>query len=276
MTKQIIMTSPTSFGVQYEINPWMKDNEGLVDQTKAAQQWSELRNTLTSIGADVLVMPRPPENCPDAVFTANAGLIYKGNFIPSRFHHDERAVEEPYFINWMMRYFRVELQHLPGTREQLSFEGAGDALFDAKENLWMGFGFRTKLGYKYVLDRFFENTNVIVRPLELRDPRFYHLDTCFCPLDTGEVLWFPDAFNDHSQYVIEGMFKGKLIPVSEQDAIRFACNAVSVGEHVVLPEVTPYLRQHLSSRGYNVHEHDMSEFIKSGGACKCLTLQVNE
>lgn len=274
--KQIIMTSPTSFGVQYEINPWMKDNEGRVDVTKAAQQWSELRNTLTKIGVDVVVSPKPPENCPDAVFAANAGLIYKGTFIPSRFHYDERAAEEQYFINWMMRYFKVEFQQLPGSRQQVSFEGAGDALFDQRENLWLGFGFRTTLAYKFVLDKFFEESRVMVRPLELRDPRFYHLDTCFCPLDTGEVIWYPEAFSEHSQYVVESMFKGKLITVSEQDAQRFACNAVSVDEHIVLPEVTPYLRQHLTSRGYTVHEHDMSEFMKSGGACKCLTLQVNE
>jgi N-dimethylarginine dimethylaminohydrolase len=276
MTKQIIMTSPTSFGVQYEINLWMKDNTGRVDQVKAVQQWSELRNTLTSIGADVLVIPQPPENCPDAVFTANAGLIYKDNFIPSRFHHDERAVEEPFFINWMMNYFKVEFQHFHGTREQISFEGAGDALFDLNQNLWMGFGFRTTLNYKYMLDLFFENTDVIVRPLQLVDSRFYHLDTCFCTLDTGEVLWFPNAFSGHSQYVIEEMFKEKLITVSEEDAVRFACNAVSVDEHIVLPEISSHLREHLISRGYQVYELNMSEFMKSGGACKCLTLQINE
>jgi N-dimethylarginine dimethylaminohydrolase len=30
---------------------------------------------------------------------------------------------------------------------------------------------------------------------ELIDSRFYHLDTCFCPIGINSALWFPSAFS---------------------------------------------------------------------------------
>lgn len=274
--KQILMTSPANFNVQYEINPWMNGNLGAVDVTKAAQQWSDLRSALIASGADVIVLPKSPEYCPDAVFTANAGITYYGKFLPARFKYDERAAEEPFFINWFQQHgFEVETRVPNQDRNRFSFEGAGDALFDAeREILWYGIGFRSSFEFKPFLDEYFDATNVIVRPLELVNPNFYHLDTCFCPLDTGELLWYPGAFSEYSQMVIESWYDGKQIKVHEEDAHLFACNSVSVGKCVVMPKVTPFLRSKLESRGYDVFECDMSEFMKSGGASKCLTLEI--
>ena len=31
----------------------------------------------------------------------------------------------------------------------------------------------------------------------LVDPRFYHIDTCFCPLDDGRVMFYPGAFTQN-------------------------------------------------------------------------------
>jgi N-dimethylarginine dimethylaminohydrolase len=42
-----------------------------------------------------------------------------------------------------------------------------------------------------------------VLPLELVNPRFYHLDTCFCPLAPGEALYYPDAFDAYGQRVLQ-------------------------------------------------------------------------
>lgn len=282
--KKILMTSPVNFNVSYEINPWMQDNIGTVNVELAAQQWSLLRNQLLEVGADVIVLPKSPDYCPDAVFTANAGLVYHHHFLSSRFRHDERAAEEPFFIKWFAEHdFSVhmhvdensQMRHQP--RKLLSFEGAGDALFSAdKTTLWFGTGFRSTLNYKSILDEFFDDTDVIVRPLELVNPNFYHLDTCFCPLDTGELLWYPDAFSAHSQMVIESWYEGKNIKVSQQDADNFACNAVSVDHAIVMPKVSQDLEYQLENMGYWVYQCDMSEFMKSGGACKCLTLEINE
>jgi N-dimethylarginine dimethylaminohydrolase len=41
---------------------------------------------------------------------------------------------------------------------------------------------------------------------------------------------------------------------------------------IVLPEGAPQLVATLQERGYRCYELPMSEFLKAGGACKCLTL----
>ena len=56
------------------------------------------------------------------------------------------------------------------------------------------------------------------------------------------------------------------------DAMQFACNAVVLGRDVVLPEGCPELCSALATHGFQTHPLPMTEFIKAGGACKCLTL----
>jgi len=41
---------------------------------------------------------------------------------------------------------------------------------------------------------------------------------------------------------------------------------------IVLPEGAPKLVATLNDRGYICHPLPMSEFLKAGGACKCLTM----
>ena len=71
------------FGVSYEINPWMKNHAGKVNKVTAAEQWQNLYTTMSKL-CSVELLPSQP-NCPDLVFTANAGLVHGSTFIPSRF-----------------------------------------------------------------------------------------------------------------------------------------------------------------------------------------------
>jgi N-dimethylarginine dimethylaminohydrolase len=273
--KTIFMCPPTRFDVNYVINPWMEGNYHKVDHRQAAEQWERLRYTLLKVGVKLLKLAEPPADCPDAVFTANAGLIFKGKFIPSYFKFLERANEEGYFIQEMAaRNYQLAGMNISGSRAQQSFEGAGDALYDRqKDILWLGFGFRTELGFKPVLEEALEEFDTVVRPLELVDPRFYHLDTCFCPLDDGNALWYPPAFSEHSQYTIRTWYPDA-IEASEEDAVRFACNAVSDELDIVLPLISTQLEERLTQAGYSVHQVDMSQYLRSGGACKCLTIEA--
>jgi N-dimethylarginine dimethylaminohydrolase len=68
----------------------------------------------------------------------------------------------------------------------------------------------------------------------------------------------------------------RLIAVGEEDALRFACNAVNAGRHVFLNQASPALRGQLEEKGFEVHETPLSEFMKAGGAAKCLTLKLDE
>ena len=61
--------------------------------------------------------------------------------------------------------------------------------------LWAGYGFRSELDSHPYLAKWLK---LEVISLRLIDPRFYHLDTCFCPLDGGWLLYYPQAFDSYS------------------------------------------------------------------------------
>ena len=78
------------------------------------------------------------------------------------------------------------------------FEGEGDALF-AGDALFCGYKFRTDVSaHRAVADML----GCLVISVELVDPRFYHIDTCFCPLTDGGAVWFPAAFDEYGQRAI--------------------------------------------------------------------------
>ena len=113
--------------------------------------------------------------------------------------------------------------------------------------------------------------------LRLIDERFYHLDTCFCPLNDGYLLYYPQAFDQESRRQIALRFpESKRIVVTQLDAMKFACNAVNVGDQIFLNEAGPDLINQFVRAGFKVVQIGLSEFLKAGGAAKCLTLRLDE
>lgn len=260
----ILMCPPDHYGIEYEINEWMNRSKP-ADQPKAKQQWKQLHDTLVSLGVKVSLI-EAQKGLPDLVFTANAGLMFHQKFISSRFKHGERAGETPFFDAWFAaNNFQVE--HLP---EEMYFEGAGDALF-CGTILFAGYRFRSDALAHQEVGKII---NRRVLPLELVNPRFYHLDTCFCPLSPGEAIYFPDAFDAYGRKVLQ-QHVPKLYPVPEADAFRFGCNAVVVGKSVVTNSNCPGLHQILEDAGYLPIGVELDEFLKAGGSAKCLTLRVD-
>ena len=266
---RILMCAPDHYDVDYVINPWMEGNIHKSSQEKAVEQWSKLNFVLNDIAQVDLVEGQP--GVPDMVFTANAGLVLGDNAVLSRFYHLERQGEEPHFKKWFEdNGFNVF--ELP---KDLPFEGAGDALLDREGQwLWAGYGFRSELDSHPYLAKWLD---IEVLSLRLIDDRFYHLDTCFCPLAGGYLLYYPGAFDSYSNHIIEGRVPAqKRIAIAEADAINFACNSVNVGQTVVMNKATESLKQRLSDAGFKVIETPLTEFLKAGGAAKCLTLRINE
>jgi N-dimethylarginine dimethylaminohydrolase len=218
--------------------------------------------TLSNLDCKIyLVEPQP--KLPDMVFTANAGLTVGKKFIPSNFRHQERAGEAPHFASWMETH-GYQVNWLP---QNLYFEGEGDALFSG-DMLFCGYKFRSDIqSHRAVADML----GCLVISVELVDPRFYHLDTCFCPLPDGTAFWFPAAFDEYGQRAVREHVK-ELIDVPEEEAVHFSCNAVVLDRQIVLPEGAPKLVATLQERGYHCHTLPMTEFLKAGGACKCLTM----
>ena len=266
---RFLMCAPDHYDVDYVINPWMEGNVHRSSKAKAASQWRGLRDVLTVHGLVELVEPQP--GLPDLVFTANAAVVLDDTAVIARFFHPERQGEEPWFQRWFEQQgYRVHL--LPA---DLPFEGAGDALLDRAGGwLWAGYGFRSELDAHPLLAKALD---VEVLSLRLMDERFYHLDTCFCPLSDGSLRYYPPAFDFHSNRLIESRVSAdKRLVVEEADALAFACNAVNVGQDVIMNQASPGLRRCLEERGFSVLETPLSEFLKAGGAAKCLTLRLDE
>lgn len=269
LTQKILMCAPDFFGIDYVINPWMEGNRGNADRILAMQQWFRLKQRIEA-HAEILLIP-PQLGFPDQVFTANAGMVMGNKVVVSRFHAPERQGEEPFFNAW----FAANGFQIVSWPRDIFFEGAGDALFDrAQPIIWAGHGFRSVLKAAPLLESVF-NRRVV--PLKLVDPRFYHLDTCLCPLEDGYLLYFPPAFDDESQQaIIAHVPEEKRIAVDVEDAEQFACNAVDLKKHVYMNGATNALQDRLKKAGFAPFVTPLSEFMKAGGAAKCLTLKLVE
>src|SRR2546427_8973699 len=266
---RFLMCPPDYFDVQYVINPWMEGNIHKSSRETAATQWQRLLRFVKEQAVVERVSPEP--GLPDMVFTANAGLVVGDQVVLSRFLLRERKGEEAHFRRWFAQHgFKVhELPH------DLPFEGAGDALLHRDgRTLWAGYGFRSELdSHPYLA----EMLDIEVLSLRLIDKRFYHLDTCFCPLERGYVLYYPSAFDSQSNRLIEQRVpEAKRIPVSETDAVNFACNAVNVDRRIILNQASTDLKARLQKAGFTVTETPLAEFMKAGGGAKCLTLRLTE
>lgn len=258
------MCPPDFYGIEYEINPWMS-RQRQSDSAVAREQWAALKLLLETAGAKIERLP-PRPGLPDLVFTANAALIYRNLAVMARFRHPERQGEVAFDETWL-RGAGFEIRHVP---DDLHFEGAGDALF-CGDTLFAGYRIRSHArGHQQIG----EMLGCRVIPVELVDPYYYHLDTCFCPLAPGEAVYFPPAFDDYGRAALKAHIPN-LIEIDAAEAPSFACNAVVVGRSVVTNAGCPKLHESLRQRGFAPCETPLDEFVKAGGSAKCLTLRLD-
>jgi N-dimethylarginine dimethylaminohydrolase len=262
--RRYLMCPPEHFGVLYEINSWMH-TEVQVDVERAQTQWAGLRAALEAAGAAVELQP-PVEGLPDLVFTANAGIVNGTQFVPARFRHPERQGETPHDIAWF-RKAGFSVDELP---LGVSHEGAGDAL-PFGTVLVSGYRMRTDAASHAYLSRL---TGAAVRSVELVDPRLYHLDLTFCPLDDRRALVAPLGWDAYGCKVIESLVPEPLV-LDDDATLQFCANSVVVGRNIVMPSCPVAVGRRLEQWGFSVAVVDVSEFQKAGGACRCLTLALD-
>ena len=267
--RRFLMCPPQHFGVLYEINPWM-NREVAVAPDRAYEQWEQLVATLRDAGADVVIMD-PHAEVPDLVFTANAGLVNGGQFVPSHFRHPERQpeteIDAAWFAarGWAVDRMGVDVDH----------EGAGDALPFTPEGgrtvLLSGYSFRSDASAATELSVLL---GCPVRPIELVDPRLYHLDLTFCPLDGRRAIVAPLGWDAYGRKVVEALVPEPLV-LTDEEALSFCANSVVVGRTVVMPVTPVRVGRQLEAWGFTVAECDVGEFLKAGGGCRCLTLALD-
>ncbi|MGH9135507.1 MAG: dimethylarginine dimethylaminohydrolase family protein [Acidimicrobiales bacterium] len=264
--RRYLLCPPQHFGVLYEINPWMH-RQVEVDRDRAAEQHALLSATLHEAGAEV-VMVDQAEPVPDMVFTANAGLVSGRTFVPSIFRHPERQPETPVFTAWFETQ-GFDIAELP---DGLTHEGAGDALpFGDPPVLLSGYRPRSDATAGTELSRLL---GCPVRSVELVDERLYHIDLTFCPLDDGRALCAPLGWDAYGRRVVQALVPEPLW-LTDDEALSFCANSVVVDRTVLMPVVPPRVGKQLEAWGFEVVEVAVTEFLKAGGGCRCLTLALD-
>jgi N-dimethylarginine dimethylaminohydrolase len=260
---RLLLCPPDFYTVRYEINPWMSRARE-VNHALACDQWAHLCRTLAGLKQHMKLVPAE-KDWPDMVFTANAGLVQGRRVMLGNFRFAERAGEQHGFEQW----FRGQGFEVTRVPPRMVFEGEGDALW-FNGTLVCAHGYRTDRAAHEIVRTW---CGAPILSVALADPRYYHLDTCFCPLDTRSAMWHPGAFDEASRKALQALIPD-LIEVPAIEAECFACNAIVLGRDVVIPEGCAGTGAALKHREFRTHEVPMSEFIKAGGACKCLVLHL--
>lgn len=274
LPRRVLMCPPDHFDVVDVKNPFMEGQVGRVRRDAARREWEDLKAVFERIGLDVGVVPATP-GCEDMVFCANPsfpGLDAAGQRVAvlSHMRHPSRRREVPAFDAWYRAQgYRVE-DLVP---KDTVFEGCGDALWHPGRALvWGGHGDRTSPAAYPALARRFDAP---VLALELSVPPFYHLDTCLCLVDERTALAHLPALQPEGVALLRHVVE-RVVEVDADEASRcMACNAAAfLGRHVVIQRGAVRTAAALRRLGYEVHEVETAEFMKSGGSVFCLKMQV--
>jgi arginine dihydrolase len=276
---RLVMCRPDYFEVSYAINPWMNpeswDVEGDVLVRRSQHEWRGLVEVFSDLGAEV-ELQSPVPGAPDLVFTANSAVVLDGKALLARFLDPERRVEEPFneaFFRGLVRKGLLrEIRALPRGMYQ---EGAGDCSWDSSRGLfWAGHGQRSRFEAVALIAEYFGRRVV---PLELVDPKFYHVDTCLSVLSSGHIVYYPPAFSPDSRRRLEREAGGAhwLIAADPEDADSLAVNLVNIGDAVVMAACGARLEADINRVGFKVIRAPLTAFGMSGGASFCLTLRLD-
>jgi N-dimethylarginine dimethylaminohydrolase len=268
-----LVCPPDSFDVVDVKNPFMVGQQGKVNTGLAREQWLEVTRAFGRCGIDVRELPAVT-GCEDMVFCANpafSGLDSRGRrvCVLSHMRYPSRQPEVAAHAEWY-RANGYRVVELPGDS---LFEGSGDALWHPGRRLiWGGWGHRTAKGVYEIIAEIF-GTPVV--PVELKTELFYHLDTCFCPLDEETVLVYPPALTGEGMEMVRHAFP-RVIEADRHEAEELmACNAAAFpGKNVVIQRGSVKVNQRLRELGFQVSEVSTSEFMKSGGSVFCMKMYL--
>ena len=262
------MVDPEAFDIKYVINPHMAAHLNGIDRHRARDQWEQLRQTFVDLGLQVTVHPSVP-GLPDLCFAANQTFPLRDTrqrVLRSKMAAPQRRPEVDLISNhWLHRGATVIDLETSGP-----FEAGGDGLwYPGKRLILAGVGSRSTREAWMEVSRVGE---VPVILFDLVSPRFYHLDTCLCPLDDRCALFVPEAFSDAGLQEIHRLFP-EAAPIPNSEAQQLAGNATVLRNHFLVQAGSHESASIAASRGLEVIQLDTSEFIKSGGSITCLHLR---
>jgi N-dimethylarginine dimethylaminohydrolase len=264
MSKKILMTPADYFGIEYEINAWMHE-ENQVNHAASMQQWQKVYDIYTQkMGWDV-TLAEPVKNLPDMVFATDCCLMINGKILLSSFRFPERQPETEHFKKWFeANGYGAQMQQAVHR-----FEGGGDNLVCGNKIL-AGYGFRSDPEAADELRAYF---GLEVVPLHIVDPFFYHLDTSVAVLSDDTVAIYPAALDEESQKRLRAAIHN-VIEATLEEAQGFGLNAVSDGKTIITSDESQSLLDKYKAAGFEVIGTPILEFRKSGGGVKCMTLEL--
>ena len=278
----VLLCSPDYYEIKDVKNPYMVVGGGMVKE-KAVQQWNDLRNVYLSLKKDNIVQDVMSidgvEGCEDMVFAANQSfpwVMWNGEKIAvmSNMKHESRQTEVLYFED----YYKDLKYTIVNPQSRGVFEGMGDLIpHPGRKLLYGGYGFRTEAS---VYDEICRIVDAPIIKLELINELFYHLDTCFLPLNESEVAIVVEAFSAESLQLIRKMFEGVYeIPIQEAQE-GFAANAHIIYNPnrkmtaAIIQKGNPVTLNIIQQSVQRVFEVNTSEFMKSGGSVFCMKMMV--
>lgn len=280
--RKILMCDPEYFDIVDVKNVHMEGNIGVLDKALARKQWEDLKAIYKSFVAEGILEEvytiSGGDNCEDMVFTANQSFPWILNdekvVVMSKMRHESRQREVPYFET----FYKSKGYKLLHLQEAKLFEGMGDTIpHYGKKLLYGGYGHRSDTtAYKEIATML----QVPVVTLELVDDRFYHLDTCFIPVNEETVLLCPVAFSSDGLAALRKLFKNVIeVPVEEAETF-FALNAHCINDQktgkkkAVIHPGSTVTKNALIQHGYEVVETNTSEYMKSGGSVFCMKMML--
>jgi N-dimethylarginine dimethylaminohydrolase len=263
-----LMVEPNHFRVDYAINPFMHLDDQ-PDPLRARQQWLALVAAIEAAGGTVEVLPQLPD-APDMVYAMNLGLVLEesdgvgSRVVLSHMRYAQRRMETPAAETW--------LADRGYSRRSIGRDGvgahfeAGDA-FAWRGELVVGYGPRTEeLGLKHLAT----DLGVSVRGIRITNPGMYHMDIGFCPLDETHAMVCPSAYDEASAAALLDLVPEPLV-LTEEEGLAFCANSIALGRTIVMPTCPDRVRAQLERWGFEVVVVEVGEFLKGGGAVRCMT-----
>lgn len=258
------------YQVAWAINPHMAI--GAVDYARARAEHSRFVSVLEAAGATLLRLPFI-HGAYDSVFTKDPALLLgrRGRLraVLARFAHRERRCER---LARAHTYARHGYEIVSDDRGP-HWEGGDLVMLPSGRGMFLGHGFRSQRAAAAWLE---PHAGVPVWPLELRDPRLYHLDMALAILPDGTALVCPSALSPESLRVVERVHEvRRIVCVHEDSALSFGLNLVAIGDVIVLGSQDPQLEALVRALGYRSAVVPLRQFHLAGGSAACLVATVH-
>jgi len=243
---------------------------GIVDHEKAQRQHA---GVVKALGA----MNIPSSGLPDEVFVANTALplpMLPPTFIMANFKYAQRNEESDNLAPYLRKIGKVIQWPYKSV-----LEGQGETkCFYGGKIIVVGYGFRSSkqsvLDLEEILNKIYKRHGLappIVLGVKLLDARYYHMDIASHAISSNECLLHKGAISDQD---IQKMEDHGIQCIVRSFDDPFALNCVMVKDKHYTHVLTAKSRAVMKSVGLKVVELDVSEFEKSGGALRCMVLEL--